>query len=384
MQARSKQVGRLLDAIGDLAPLVEAHRSDFDRQRRIPDVVYEALADAGLFRLWLPRSLGGPELDPIEFMSVVEAAAALDGSIGWLVGNGGGMSRVGGYLPAHVTSEWFADRRAFVVSSTGAVGTAIPVTGGYRVTGRWPFGSGAQHATVFMGLAALKSDKPGGEPSLCFHFRRDAVNVLDNWHVSGLRATGSFDFEARDAFVPTSHTHPLLDHTPTQPGPVYRLPLLSAYPWTVAVVPLGIAEGAIRTFADMAAGRTRQGTSAALRDRETVQASVGRCVALVAAGRALLISAMTELLAVLDEGGGSLTEARLRLRVACAHAAESAVRIVDMLETEAGTAAIFEAGRLERAGRDVRAAAKHVAMGPHIYVARGRVAMGLDTGTLRF
>src|SRR3954462_7566455 len=88
-----------LAALHALAPLIAEHRETFDRQRRVPDPVFEALADAGLFRLWLPKALGGPELSPLEFMTIVEAASALDGTVGWLIGNGAGMSRVGGYLP---------------------------------------------------------------------------------------------------------------------------------------------------------------------------------------------------------------------------------------------------------------------------------------------
>jgi alkylation response protein AidB-like acyl-CoA dehydrogenase len=101
----------LLDAIQRMAPLIEDRRAEFDKLRRLPDEVFEAMADAGLFRLWLPRALGGPELSPFEFMRIVEAASALDGSVGWLVGNGGGMSRAGGYVPKAVAGEWFASPR---------------------------------------------------------------------------------------------------------------------------------------------------------------------------------------------------------------------------------------------------------------------------------
>src|SRR6266700_2578017 len=139
----------LLDAIRRVAPLIRERRDEFDKLRRLPDDIFEVLAAAGLFRLWLPEMLGGPELSPFEFMSVVEAASALDGSVGWLVGNGGGMSGIGGYLGEAVARDWFADRRTFVASSTGAVGTATPVEGGYCISGRWPFGSGAHHATRF-------------------------------------------------------------------------------------------------------------------------------------------------------------------------------------------------------------------------------------------
>ncbi len=126
----------LIGRARDLAPLVQAHRAAFDRERRLPEPGFAALAEAGLFRLFLPAALGGPELSALEFMRVVEAAAELDGSIGWLVGNGGGMSRAGGYLPEPVARPWFDDPRAFVVAATGATGTATMAAGGYRVTGR--------------------------------------------------------------------------------------------------------------------------------------------------------------------------------------------------------------------------------------------------------
>ena len=103
-----------LEAIKNLAPLMEEHRASFDRDRKLPEVVFRALAEAGLFRLWLPSAMGGPELSPAEFMQVVEAASAMDGSIGWIVANGGGMSRVAGYLPESIARGWFADPFAFI------------------------------------------------------------------------------------------------------------------------------------------------------------------------------------------------------------------------------------------------------------------------------
>ena len=132
----------LAAGVHGLAAAVAEHRGEFDSNGRLPDHLFEQLAALGLFRLLLPTSLDGPGLSPLEFMDVVEAAAALDGTVGWLVGNGGGMARAGGYLPAESAREIFDDPLAFVVSSTGAVGRAVRVPGGYSVTGRWPFGSG--------------------------------------------------------------------------------------------------------------------------------------------------------------------------------------------------------------------------------------------------
>ncbi|SEP23983.1 Acyl-CoA dehydrogenase [Rhodospirillales bacterium URHD0017] len=373
-----------LAALRTLTPLIGQHRDAFDRQRRIPDTVFEALADAGLFRLWLPKGLGGPELSPLRFMTVIEAASALDGTVGWLIGNGAGMSRVGGYLPASVTSRWFSDPRTFMVSATGAVGTAVPVKGGYRVSGRWPFGSGAPHATHFMGLASVEGEDGRDQPPICCYLTRDQVRLHDTWHVSGLRGTASWDFEAEGVFVPADRTHLFLGHQPTQPGLLYRIPSLSIFPASISAVPLGIARGAIDTFANLASRKSRQGTGALLCEREIVQATVGRAIAAHRAARAFLAESMSELMAAMDAGDDQLVRARVEFRIACAHAAESALRIVDSLAAEAGTAAIFEASALERAVRDVHAAVKHVAMTPNTYIVAGRLGLGLDPGNARF
>jgi alkylation response protein AidB-like acyl-CoA dehydrogenase len=376
---RSNRAAALLDALHRVAPLVRERRDTFDQLRRLPEDVFDALADAGLFRLWLPRSIGGPELSPFEFMSIVEAASALDGSVGWLVGNGGGMSRVGGYVGKTVARDWFSNRRTFVAAATGAVGTAMRVEGGYRVAGRWPFGSGAHHASLFMVLAAEAPEAP----RLCCYVGRKDVTILDNWHVSGLRGTGSCDFELHDVFVPSAHAHPFLDLTPSDPGVVYRMPPVSVFAWTISAVPLGVARGAISAFVELA-GRRSIGGTGLLCDREPVQAVVGRGSAMLRAARAFLVDAMTELMAATDTGGERLLQARAMFRMAGTYAAESAMSIVDMLATSAGAVSIFESCALERAGRDVRAAARHIAISPNNYMVGGRVALGLDPGGARF
>lgn len=378
------QVADYLEAIARLVPLVVKHRDSFDRERRLPDEVFNELADAGLFRLWLPRALGGPQLSPVDFMSVVEAASMLDGSIGWLVGNGGGISRAGGYLPEPVAREFFSDPRAFVVSATGAVGQAQKTEAGYCVTGRWPFGSGAHHASHFMALASAKDANGNDEPPRFYYFRRSDVVIHDTWRVSGLRATGSCDFEVRDLFVPAQHSHDFIGARSTQDGPVYRFPAISAFAWTVGTVPLGIARGAMNAFVELASRKARQGQSLTMRDREIVQSNYGRADALHRSARAFLISAATELTALLEEDGPRQIEARAVFRTACTHAAETALRIADILASEAGTGSMLESSPIERYIRDIQAAAKHIAMTPNNYLVSGRVGLGLDPGTNRF
>ena len=140
----------------------------------------------------------------------------------------------------------------------------------------------------------------------------------------------------------------------------------------------------MNAFVELASRKARLGATAVMRDRDIVQSNYGRADALHRAARAFLIDAMSELMAALAENGPRLINARAVFRTACTHAAESALRIADMLAAEAGTSAIFETSPIERFVRDVQAAVRHIAMSPNNYVVSGRVGLGLDPGTPRF
>ena len=372
----------LIAATGELAPLVAEHRREFDSNGRIPDGLFERLATIGLFRLLLPSSLGGPGLSALEFMDVVEAAAALDGTIGWLVGNGGGMARAGGYLPAASAMEIYDDPLAFVVSSTGAVGRAERVAGGYRVTGRWPFGSGSPHGTWFAPVCAVEDDdRPTGDVIFVYAPRHDVL-LHDNWQVSGLCATGSADFEFVDVFVSESFAH-AFQPEPTQPGSLYRLPTRSIFPWTVATVPLGIAAGAIDDFVTTARSAKRHSDSIAFAERELVQSQLGQIQARTAASRAYLRQTMSVLLDRV-EAGSDLEASRVDFRLACTFASQSALWAIDLVTEMAGAAAIMRSLPLERRERDARAAAKHVAMSPAAYITGGKHRLGCELSNSSF
>jgi alkylation response protein AidB-like acyl-CoA dehydrogenase len=376
-------VTTLKGRIGRLRHVVDAHRQEMDRIRRLPTEVFDAVAEAGLLKLWLPRELGGWQLSPADFMEVVEAAASLDGSVGWIVGNGGGMSRAGGYLDEAVARALFGSVAAFVVATNGAVGEAVPTDGGFRVRGRWPFASGIHHASTVAAACRVTSGDQQGAVLLCYAPARHA-EIIDNWHVSGLRGSGSCDYELADVFVPREHTHDMLAPVAHHPGIVYRWPAVSAFAATVSVVPLGIARAALDTFEADLAARARAGTTASLRDRELIQSEVGRAETLHAAARAYLRSAMQTLGEALEQDGDALVRARAMYRTACSHAAESAIRIAEIVSAAAGAVSIWEAHPIERQVRDIQAAAKHVAMSPNNYVVAGRVCLGLEPGTARF
>lgn len=372
----SGAASELIAAVDGLASAVAEHRHDFDSNGRLPDELFDQLATSGLFRLLLPSALGGPGLTALEFMDVVEAASALDGTVGWLAGNGGGMARIGAFLPEDSAREIFDDPLAFVVSSTGAEGRAVRVPGGYSVTGRWPFGSGSSHATWFSPLCAVEErEEATGELIFVVAPRKDVL-LHDNWQVSGLCATGSVDFELVEVFVPDRFAH-AFQPQPSQPGTLYRLPTGPIYSWTVATVPLGIAAGAINDFAEAACSVKRRGDSVPLAERELIQSQLGQIQARTAASRAYLRNTMTALLDGV-EAGINLEASRVDFRLACTFASQSALWAIDLATEMAGTVAIMRSSTLERRERDARAAAKHIAVSPAAYIAGGKLRLGLD------
>lgn len=370
----------MIQRFEQIRPLLVEQCGRLDTDRRLSDEAFGALSETGFFRLLLPTQLGGCALSPLDFMAVVEHAAALDGTIGWLVGNGGGMSRAGGYLPLDAAQTVFGSPSAFVASSTGAIGKAVPVDRGYRITGRWPFASGAPHATTFAPLCEV--DDGSGRIVLAF-LPREAVRLIDNWHVSGMRGTGSWDFEVDDIPLPADFVCDFQPN-PTQPGIYYRLPAVSAFTWTVATVPLGIAHGAIDALISVSSSHRRQGASEPLKERELVHAEIGRCISRCRAAGAYMRLAMADLCAAVESKGSDLVAARINCRLACSHAAEVAENVVLRVNDLIGARALAESQPFERRERDVRAAAKHAAMSAAQFDIGGRQALGNDISGASF
>jgi indole-3-acetate monooxygenase len=374
----------VLDRIQAMAQLIDQHRSEFDTLRRLPPPVTKAMVEADLFRLWVPRSLGGAEISPQDFVEVVEATAALDGSFGWCLTNANTMGRMVAYLPTEVAADWVSEPDCQFAGSTATLGLAHRVDGGFRVTGRWPLTSGIPSARHFIGLCQIEGEGAPEEPEMIFcHIPVNQVQILETWFVSGLKGTGSNDVVVEDVFVPLAHYHGFVDTVALDSGPLYRFDIIPMLTLSVSIVPLGIAKAAVATFIALS-GRTTAGTNQPLRDREMIQTDLARAEALRRSGKALILSALRDLEQAQSLGGQPLIEARAFFRVALAHSAEACLRSVELLAAAAGAAAITESGRLERCLRDVQAAVKHVAMSPHNFTVAGQVMLGLDMTGKRF
>jgi indole-3-acetate monooxygenase len=376
-----------------LEPMVTELRGQFDQDRQLPGRLIDELSAANLFRMWLPLAIGGAELPPLQFLTVIEELSRQDGSLGWCTVIPAGYGRLAGALEEDVARTIFGTGKGVLVGTLNPTGKAVAGPGGYRVTGRWSYGSSIGFSDWVLGncitedaTGPCRAADGGPEFRLCL-FPRAEVEVFDIWHVSGLRATGSNDFQVTDLFVPQQHTIPLVDFQPPprRPGPLYATPMTSTFVSCLASVALGIARAAIESVIEIGAAKKTAGSSTVLRDKPLAQADLARAEGLVGAGRAYLFSELGMMWEDAVAGRAISLRARGQVRLAACHAMQSAIQAVDLMFQAAGGAALFQGSRLERCFRDIHTAGQHIAVSMQANVEPvGRVLFGLPPGMARF
>jgi alkylation response protein AidB-like acyl-CoA dehydrogenase len=371
--------------------MIRAGADQAERDRRLPQSLFLAMAEANLFRMYLPRQLGGLEVDPMTYMRGVEEAARIDGSAGWNLSVWGATGWLGGSLRPDVAATiWSGDPRIALAGTPEPTGKAIKMDGGYRVSGRWGFGSGIEHSTWAMGLCAVvDNDGPlvglDGRPEMRLIFFPTAqCQIHDTWHIEGLRATGSHDFSVADLFVPEERSLPGLDTPPSQPGPLYAGPPITILNVGIPAVALGIARGAIDALVDLAGVTIRKGSTGPLRERPSVQADVARAEALVRSGRAFLYESIEEIWAAVLRGDKVSVKQRALARIAFTNAGLGAAQAVDLVRNAAASTAIYTSSPLARAFRDIHTLTQHFVVSTLNNELGGRVLLGMEPGRALF
>jgi indole-3-acetate monooxygenase len=370
-----------------LVPAVRAARDDAERMRQTPPELAAEITKAGIYQMYLPRSMGGPETPPLTAFRVVEELSKADGSVGWCAMIATALSMNAGRLSAEVGRELAgspADYRG--AGSARAGGRAWPVEGGYRVKGRWNFASGIQNANwLYCTCVMMDGDTPrqtaSGAPVLrAVWVPRAEVTIVDTWSVMGMRGTGSQDFTVDDVFVPAARSC-LSDDPPCETGPLFNQRAWYVHVWTPSAAnALGIARGAIDSLAEIAATEASTLSAHLLRDRPMVQARIGEAEAIVNAARAYVFDAVGRLWDTLCAGKTPSDQEIAQGRLALVHAMHEAVRAVDKVFHAAGTNAIYTRMPLERAFRDVHVAVQHGAALPSYFESAGKVLLGLRPG----
>jgi indole-3-acetate monooxygenase len=351
-----------------LAPLLTAAAPRIDEARELPSDVLDAMHGEGMFRLLVPRSIGGAELDPATYIQCVEAIASGDASVAWCMNQGSGCSMSAGYLEPRVAHEVFGGDRDVLAWGMGPGAKAIRVEGGWRITGTWAFASGSRHAT-WLGAhcPCFEADgtpqrHPDGRPwERTMLFRREIATIKDVWQVVGLRGTGSDTYSVQDLFVDDAHT--LTRDRPDErrePGLIYRFAAMQIYASGFAAVALGAARAALEAFIDLARGKTPALTSSALRDSAVIQSAIGIADAKLKSARTWLIHVLRETQDAVQIAGELTTEQRIAIRQAATFAIHQAKEVVDVAYHEAGATAIFDANPFERRFRDVNTVTQQV------------------------
>jgi alkylation response protein AidB-like acyl-CoA dehydrogenase len=352
----------IVDRARALAPQVAALAVDIERERRLPVPLLDALHEARLFRLMLPRSVDGLETDPVTFFNVIETIATADASTAWCLSQAGGCATAAAYLDPAVARRVFGDPRAVLAWGPGPKAKAVAVEGGYRVTGVWAFASGGRHATwlgahcpIVEADGRARLDEEGQQAQRTMLVPTSEVEWTDIWSVIGLRGTASDQFALTDHFVRHDHsiTRDFLKEC-REPGPLYRMPALACYELGFAGVALGIARASLDVFVDVARNKVPRGMKSVVRDNAVVQSGAAQAEVRVRAARAFLVQSAQQIWKEVSEPHGTLTlDHRMTLRMASTHAIHTARDAVDFAYNAAGTTAIFESHPLERRFRDM-------------------------------
>jgi alkylation response protein AidB-like acyl-CoA dehydrogenase len=376
----------VLAAVRGVLPFVRDNADRSDAERAVPRANIERIAATGLFRVFQPRRYGGFEGDLETFFDAVAAIGGACASTGWVAGVLGTHQWVLANFPKLAQDDVWSDPAALLTGSAAPGNVvATPVSGGYRVDGTWRFCSGSNHVMWHFGNAAIAGSAQRG----LFLLPASDVSFVDNWNVNGLRGTASCDGSASDVFVP-AHRVLMLDaiiagDTPGQiinTGPLYRLPNATVVALGIAAPPIGAATEALSTFISYARKKERtggnQGDTRKLWESQTLQLRMAYAGAEIDAINALVRRDLADVQAATRTNALDI-DTRIRVRRDLAYAVHTCVDIMAAIYESAGTDVMFSPNPLERAWRDVNAAAKHVGLNwDNLGTAAGRHLFGLE------
>jgi alkylation response protein AidB-like acyl-CoA dehydrogenase len=378
-----------LDTARKLAPQIRSAADEIDAARELPRPLFEALADAGLFHLAVPRAIGGAEIDFPTYVEVIEEIGKADASTGWAVNQGAIFGTYAARMPREAARAiWIDTPRSVVANTPAATAKAVVVSGGYRVTGRQGFSTGCRHATWVAAHAQVVENGQvrleNGQPEARYFFVPVAeAELLDTWHVRGMRGTGTHHFAVTDVFVPAERTVLSATAQLLENGPLYKIPRTLAFASGDAAVALGMARACLDTFVELAGAKTPRAMQALLRDQSMVQVGVGQAEAALRSGRAFLMETVRDIWGEATAGAVSL-ERRAILRLATTHGIRLAAQVIDTVYSAAGATAAYEGHLIQRHFQDIHVITQHLQGRMAHYELVGRHWLGLPVDQERF
>lgn len=368
----------LLAAAHALAPTLAARADDMEAARRLPADLASMLAGQGFFRMVLPVEYGGLELRPSAIVGVLEALGTANASASWCVMIGATTALNAAYLPDHHARAIWADPLAITGGVFAPRGKAVMGDDGqYRVTGRWPWGSGSANCSWLVGGALVPREGLPPQARMMW-FSRDQVELIDTWHTMGMRGTGSGDLAVTEALVPADRSVSLSDDRPRIDRPLYAFPAFGLLALSVAGVALGNARGAIEDLVALAGGKVPTGSRRPLAEKPGTQLELAKAEALLRGARAGLLEATDSAWETAEQTGSLTVISRAGLRLAAAHAVRASADVCRAMHDLAGGTSVYDDCPIGRRFRDAHVATQHIMVAPGALELAGRALLGIE------
>ena len=320
-----------------LTPEITQRADETEALGTMPTDLVDQLRAAGVFRALQPRLLGGFEMAPVEFIAMIEELARADGSAGWVAAIGAGAPAFTAWLEPAIATQLFGSDADFTSATVFApTGRAVPDGAGrFTIDGRWPFASGCRHAEwLLAGMFVFDGDAPrmipeqGPDWRLAF-FPRANADIIDNWDVLGLRATGSNDLVARGLRVAEEHTISPFFQPARHDGPLWRLAFFTLVGIALVGVPLGIARRALDEFTDLATTKLRAGAFQPIAQDPAAQVAFASADANLRSARAFVLDEASALWDTARAGDPPSLEQRAGFQLAAQQAMRAARQAVE-------------------------------------------------------
>lgn len=366
----------ILAEVEKIAPIVRDGATYADREGRLRDDVVEALHAAGVFGIWVPKELGGAELDPVSSLKVVQTLAENDPSAAWVTMAAALATGTGGaYLGDEAVETIFSAEQFPVISGQGTrPGAARSVEGGYRLSGDWGFASGIKHGQWIHTLGVIEET---GEPRIFVVPVEKAELKPESWNVLGLRGTGSLDYSIRDVYVPESYTHSGTTVTPLRGGHLFTIGVMHF----ALIGHMAWALGMSRRLLDELKNRVhaKAGRPGTMAENARFHSTYGLLEAKYLAAKAFIYDTWQEATAEIERGGALSVDQKTRLRLSLYHATWSAEEISNEVHKLAGTQAIWPSA-IQQYFRDMHTGTQHVTSAFPVPENCGKVLAGLAPG----
>lgn len=372
-----------------LLDLADRHAAESERAGALHAGVVSALTDHGIFRRWVAAEFGGHAMSVAEMLEEIEVLATADGATGWCTMIANTTALTSHHLPADWAAEIYGDPRGCTGGFGMPAATGVPDGDELIVSGRWSWGSGTDHCTwIGGGVRVLDS---AGEPTTTndgastpfVFFSPDQVELLDTWHVSGLKGTGSTDYSVEAARVPAGRWTQLIGGEPRVDSALARFPFFGALGAGVAAVMIGLGQRAVDELTELGSHRF-SGSAKGIGERAPIQADLARSQVALAQARTHLHSTVRSVEETAASGSMASDDERVQLRLAASGAADRALEAVDRCYHAVGGTAIYETSPLQRVFRDAHVAISHGMIAPRTFEAFGRYGFGLPTSTAQF